>query len=69
MDVFEELKLDIPEDGIDRAHGVGKKTRVDDGPMQQPLVVKLHSWKNRVAVYHARKKLEDKRVLLTSHSG
>ena len=63
MDVFEELELDIPEDGIDRAHRVGKKTRVDDGSMQS-MIVKLHSWKKRVAVYHARKKLEDKRIFV-----
>ena len=64
MDVFEELELNIPEDGIDRAHRVGKKTRVDDGSMQQSMIVKLHSWKNRVAVYHARKKLQDKRIFV-----
>ena len=64
MDVFEELELDIPEDGIDRAHRVGKKTRVDDGSMQQSMIVKLHSWKNRVAVYHARKKPQDKRIFV-----
>ena len=63
MDVFEELELDIPEGEIDRAHRVGKKTRVDDGSMRQSMIVKLHSSKNRVAVYHARKKLEDKRIL------
>ena len=62
--VFEELELDIPEDGIDRAHRIGKKTRVDDGSMQQSMIVKLHSWKNRVTVYHARKKLEDKRIFV-----
>ena len=50
---FEELDLDIPEDGTDIAHRVGKKTRVEDGSMQQSMKVKLHSWMNKVTMYHA----------------
>ena len=52
VDVFEELELDIPEDGIDRAHRVGKKSRVDDGSRWQSMIVRLHSWKSKIAVYH-----------------
>ena len=62
MDVFAELEVDISEDGIDRAHRAGKKTTDDDGTEGQAMIVKLNSWKDRVAVYRARKKLEDKRI-------
>ncbi len=62
MDVFAELEVDISEDGIDRAHRVGKKTTDDDGIVGQAMIIKLNSWKDRVAVYRARKKLEGKRI-------
>ena len=62
MDVFAELEVDISEDGIDRAHRVGKKTTDGDGIEGQAMIVKLNSWKDRVAVYRERKKLKDKRI-------
>ena len=62
IDVFAELEVNISEDDIDRAHRVGKKTTDDDGIEGQAMIVKLYSWKDRVSVYRARKKLEDKRI-------
>ena len=39
MDVFAELEVDISEDGMDRAHSVGKKTTDDDGTEGQAMIV------------------------------
>jgi len=62
MEVFSEIDVDISANDIDRAHRVGRKHIKNDGSPSQTMIVKLHTWKARSAIYQARKKLKNKRI-------
>ena len=54
----------MSDDCIDRAHRIGRVKTNNDGVKQQVVIVKFRSWEKRVAVYKARKKLNNINVLL-----
>eukprot|EP00112_Aurelia_sp_Birch-Aquarium-sp1_P006851 Seg1749.1 transcript_id=Seg1749.1/GoldUCD/mRNA.D3Y31 product="hypothetical protein" protein_id=Seg1749.1/GoldUCD/D3Y31 len=62
--VFKDLEGAVPDDCIDRAHRIGRVKTNDDGQKQQAVIVKFRSWEKRVAVYKARKKLDNIKILL-----
>ena len=62
MAIFNEIDVDVSADGIDRAHRVGRKGIKNDGSSSQTMIVKLHTWEDRSAIYKARKKLKNKRI-------
>ena len=62
--VFKNLGVAVPDDCIDRAHRIGRVKANIDGVKQQAVIVKFRSWEKRVAVYKARKKLDNINVLL-----
>ena len=62
--VFKDLEVAVPDDCIDRAHMIGRVKTSDDGVKQQAVIVKFRSWEKRVAVYKARKKMENINILL-----
>ena len=62
--VFKDLEVAVPDDCIDRAHRIGRVKTSDDGVKQQAVIVKFRSWEKRVAVYKARKKMENINILL-----
>ena len=62
--VFKNLGVAVPDDCIDRAHRIGMVKANNDGVKQQAVIVKFRSSEKRVAVYKARKKLDNINVLL-----
>ena len=62
MAIFNEIDVDVSADDIDRAHRVGRKRIKNDGSSSQTMIVKLHTWEDRSAIYKARKKLKNKRI-------
>lgn len=62
-EVFKEIEVEVPEDGIDRAHRIGNKY-MKNGKYEQAMIVKFTSWKYRTAVYRARKKADKKYIQL-----
>ena len=63
-EMFSEMNVSIPEDGIDRIHRVGRKHKRADGVVEQAIIMKLSSWKLHTAVYKERKKLKSVKVRL-----
>ncbi len=61
--IFEEIEVDVPDEGIDRAHRIGKKY-IKNGRQEQAMIVKFTSWRYRTAVYQARKKASNKFIQL-----
>ncbi len=61
--IFEEIEVDVPDEGIDRAHRIGKKY-IKNGRQEQAMIVKFTSWRYRTAVYRARKKASNKFIQL-----
>lgn len=53
--IFEDMKLNIPDAVIDRAHRIGSTATTDDGKVTQQVIVKFTTWRHRTAVYRARK--------------
>ena len=58
--LFDKLSVKVPEECIDRAHRIGqiKKNSGSKNP-EKAVIVKFNSWGKRVAVYRARKELND----------
>ena len=54
-EVFKEIGVHVPDNGVDRAHRIGKKA-VQNGKLSQAMIVKFVSWQLRTAVYKSRKK-------------
>ncbi len=52
--VFKELKVNIPDEVIDRAHRIGKP-KVKNGIDIHTMIVRFTTWRHRTAVYGARK--------------
>lgn len=52
--VFKELKVDIPDAVLDRAHRIGKPKMVGKMKVQQ-MIVRFTTWRHRTLVYRARK--------------
>ena len=52
--VFEELKVDVPDTVIDRAHRIGKPKTVN-GKQIRTMIVCFATWQHRTMVYRARK--------------
>ena len=59
-ELFNKLSVKVPEECIDGAHRIGqiKKNSGCKNP-EQAVIVKFNSWEKRVAVYRARKELND----------
>ena len=53
-EVFTDVKVNIPENCMDRAHRIGKK-KVVDGVLSQMMIVRFTTWRHRTEVYRARK--------------
>ena len=61
---FEKMRLQLPEEAMDRAHSVGKRCEVKEededgvvtGDTKQQVNVKFTSWTHRTLVYKNRKK-------------
>ena len=62
--VFDEMKVQIPKEAIDRVHRIGRKGQDQNGTLQQAMIVKFKSWNDRVSAYRARKKLKDKSIVV-----
>ena len=62
MAVLSEIDVDVSADDIDRSHRVRRKRIKNDGSSSQTMIVKLHTWEDRSAIYKARKKLKNKRI-------
>ena len=60
LELFKEINVTVTEEQIDRAHRIGRKTQEKDGSCSQAIIVKFCSWKERTAVYRARKELKGK---------
>ena len=56
----EDLKVDIPDSVIDRAHRIGKvREDTETGKKHRSIIVRFTTWRHKTAVYRARKKCED----------
>ena len=53
-EVFKELKADVPDLAIDRAHRIGQ-TKTENGKSSRQMIVRFTTWRHRTRVYHARK--------------
>ena len=62
--VFDEMKVEIPKEVIDRVHRIGRRGQDQNGTPQQATIVKFKSWNDRLSVYRARKKLKDKSIMV-----
>ena len=62
--IFEDdLALNIPDEVIDRAHRIGKVTKIGAKKFRQ-VIVKFTTWRHRSEVYKARKKAQHLRIKL-----
>ncbi len=61
--VFEELKVDVPDTVIDRAHRIGKPKTVN-GKQIRTMIVCFATWRHRTIVYRARKNSKKYKVRL-----
>ena len=52
--VFNELKVSVPDNVIDRAHRIGRP-KVVKGKRIHTMIVRFTTWRHRTAVYRARK--------------
>ena len=53
--IFKELKVNVPDWVIDRAHRIGK-VKVNGGKRSRQIIVRFTTWRHRTQVYRARKK-------------
>ena len=53
--VFEDIKVEVPDVAIDRAHRIGKVKRDNNGKPQTQMIMRFTSWRFRNRVYSARK--------------
>ena len=58
--VFEDIKVEVPDVAIDRAHRIGKVKRDNNGKPQRQIIVRVTSW--RFGVYRG-----DSVVILACH--
>ena len=61
--VFNELKVDIPDAVIDRAHRIGQ-AKVVAGKRARQMIVRFTTWRHRSAVYRARKSCNQYKIRL-----
>ena len=61
--VFAHLKVNVPEDGIDRAHRIGRP-KIIKGKKLHTMILRFTTWRHRTAVYRARKNSPFYRVKL-----
>ena len=52
--VFNELKFEIPDTVVDRAHRIGKVIKINGVHVRQ-MIVRFTIWRHRTIVYNARK--------------
>ena len=60
--VFKELKVDIPDAVLDRAHRNGKPKMVGKMKVHQ-MIVRFTTWRHRTLVYRARKNSKKYKIL------
>ena len=59
-ELFKEMEVSVPDSCIDRVHRVGQiKTPAGSSMSVQPVIMKFTSFRSRVQVYRARKKLQN----------
>ena len=64
-DILTELDCGVGIDSVDRAHRIGqRKISDDDGKVQQQIIVRFSSFRDRTKVYRNRKKLDDIKIRL-----
>jgi len=61
--VFANLKVNVPDDVIDRAHRIGRP-KIIKGKKIHTMIVRLTTWRHRTSVYRARKNSPSYRVRL-----
>ena len=61
--IFKELKVNVPDSVIDRAHRIGK-VKVNGGKRSRQIIVRFTTWRHRTQVYRARKKSAKYKVCL-----
>ena len=61
--VFNELKVNIPDEVLDRAHRIGQ-AKVVAGKRVRQMIVRFTTWRHRTAVYRARKASNQYKVRL-----
>ena len=64
-----EAGVVIPDLFIDRAHRVGKKNTLEDGTVQQQLIVRFTTWRHRTLLYRNRAKLQNAKIHLDLTKG
>ena len=62
--VFEDIKAEVPDVAIDRAHRIGKIKRDNNGKPQRQMIVRFTSWRFRTRVYRARKATKKYKIYL-----
>ena len=61
--VFKELKVDIPDPVLDRAHHIGKPKMVGKMKVQQ-MIARFTTWRHRTLVYRAQKNFKKYKIHL-----
>ena len=56
----EDLKVEIPDTVIDRAHRIGREREDSEtGKKHRAIIVRFTTWRHKTAIYKARKKCDD----------
>ena len=62
--VFDEMKVQVPKEAIDRVHRIGRWGQNQNGTPLQAMIVKFKSWTHKLSVYRARKNFKDKSIMV-----
>lgn len=62
--MFKDLEVAVSDDWIDRAYRIGRVKMNSNCVKQQAVIVKFRSSEKRLAVYKARKKLDNINIFL-----
>ena len=60
--ILEKMDCGVNIDAVDRAHRIGQRETDENGKMQQQMIVKFNTFRDRTVVYRNRK---DKKRLET----
>ena len=53
--ILEKMDCGVNTDAVDRAHRIGQREMDDNGKMQQQVIVKFKTFRDRAVVYRNRK--------------
>ena len=54
-EVIKSMKVQVPNECIDRAHRIGASYKDKEGKQQQSMIVRFTTWRHRTAVYKGRR--------------